>query len=413
MVNEEAIQLALEELRSQEVQNYTELAKKYNTDRRTLARRHKGKTIAFSEAISRHPKKTDKFARKDSSSAYILSYCYKDRVKGVYLCAIDSKRKIADNSLYFELFCNHLNEIIKKYNIEPSNIYNFDEKGFLIGLGNCTKQIVPSESLRSGKITAIQDGNQEFISLQAAISADGTSIPPALIYKRGGDIQNSWLDEYNPDEETAYFASSPTGWSSDDFGLTWLEQIFDHHTKAKAGRGRRLLILHGYSSHINMRYVDYTDNNRILLAVLPPHSTHHLQPLDVGLFSPLSTAYSQEADNLICKGYGWLSLTKHNFWKLFHGAWNKSFTAENIAAGFAATGIYPFNPNKLLNNFKKRSITHPTTIIQPLTPTTARGLHREIKKVHLCQSLLSENIEKIIHASERLVVEKELLRHKN
>ena len=50
-----------------------------------------------------------------------------------------------------------------------------------------------------------------------------------------------------------------------------------------------------------MRFIDYADANRIVLAVLPPHSTHRLQPLDVGLFSPLATFYSQQIDKLLAE----------------------------------------------------------------------------------------------------------------
>ena len=33
----------------------------------------------------------------------------------------------------------------------------------------------------------------------------------------------------------------------------------------------------GHSSHINLRFIDYCDTNGVLLAILPPHSTHRLQ----------------------------------------------------------------------------------------------------------------------------------------
>ena len=53
--------------------------------------------------------------------------------------------------------------------------------------------------------------------------------------------------------------------------------------------------------------------NRILLAVLPPHSTHRLQPLDIGLFSPLATYYSQAIDRLLSESQGLVRLTKRDF----------------------------------------------------------------------------------------------------
>jgi hypothetical protein len=43
-----------------------------------------------------------------------------------------------------------------------------------------------------------------------------------------------------------------------------------------------------------MDFINYCDQNKILLAVLPPHLTYTLQPLDVVMFKPLLTAYSKE-----------------------------------------------------------------------------------------------------------------------
>jgi hypothetical protein len=185
----------------------------------------------------------------------------------------------------------------------------------MIGVSRSTKRIVSREALKSGRVLgASQDGNREFISLVAAICADGSHIPPALIYKgESHDMQDSWLDDFDHSKDSAFFASSEKGWSSDTLGLHWLQHVFDRSTKEKAGRGRRLLIVDGHSSHINLRFIDYTDRNRIIVAVLPPHSTHRLQPLDVSLFSPLSTYYSQEIDNLLVKGLGLISMTKRHF----------------------------------------------------------------------------------------------------
>jgi hypothetical protein len=47
------------------------------------------------------------------------------------------------------------------------------------------------------------------------------------------------------------------------------------------------------NSHMKLRFIDYADRNRILLAVLPPHSTHWLQPLMRPILT-LGTYHSQE-----------------------------------------------------------------------------------------------------------------------
>ena len=41
-----------------------------------------------------------------------------------------------------------------------------------------------------------------------------------------------------------------------------------------------------------MRFIDFCDKHKILLAIFPPQSTHSLQPLDVVIFSPLAHFYS-------------------------------------------------------------------------------------------------------------------------
>ena len=64
------------------------------------------------------------------------------------------------------------------------NLYNWDEKGFLIGYASVTHRIMSMEALKNGRIQyACEDGSREFISLLACISADGTALPLSLIYK--------------------------------------------------------------------------------------------------------------------------------------------------------------------------------------------------------------------------------------
>ena len=41
---------------------------------------------------------------------------------------------------------------MEKYRITVENIYNFDEKGFMIGVGQAVKHIMTKKELRSGEI---------------------------------------------------------------------------------------------------------------------------------------------------------------------------------------------------------------------------------------------------------------------
>jgi hypothetical protein len=125
-----------------------------------------------------------------------------------------------------------------------------------------------------------------------------------------GKIQDTWLQDFNPNDHPCFFTSSASGWTNDELGYAWLTTLFDRETKAKARRRWRLLILDGHGSHVNMKFINFCDVNRILLAIYPPLSTHSLQPLDVGLFSPLSQAYNDELEHFMHDYQGLSHITK-------------------------------------------------------------------------------------------------------
>jgi hypothetical protein len=142
---------------------------------------------------------------------------------------------------------------------------------------------------------ALQNGSREWITLLAAICADGEVLPPGIIYaSQNSTLRDTWVAGIKAGKHDVFVGSTPSGWSNNNVGLAWLEQVYDCCTKKKARYGRdwRLLIVDGHGSHLTMDFINYCDEHRILLAIMPPHSTHTLQPLDVVMFKPLSTAYS-------------------------------------------------------------------------------------------------------------------------
>ena len=183
----------------------------------------------------------------------------------------------------------------------------------MIGRGAKRKRIMNRKAYKLGLVrNAAQDGSREFISLLACICADGTALPPSLIYQgKSHDLQSSWVTELDEEDE-AYFTSSDRGWTNHELGMSWLRN-FVKDTQEKAGRSRRLLILDGHSSHVNMEFIRYADKHRVIVMVLPSHTTDRLQPLDISLFSPLATTYTKHLDAYITNGLGLVSMTKRTF----------------------------------------------------------------------------------------------------
>ena len=280
------------------------------------------------------------------------------------------------------------------------------------------KRIVPIDYLKNKKsLGSNQDGSREFISLLAAISADGTALPPALIYQGDSyDLQSTWIEDFDHSSDEAFFAVSKKGWTNEELGFSWLLRIFEPFTREKAGNARRLLIVDGHSSHVNMKFINFCGDHGIILGILPPHSTHRLQPLDVGIFSPLSTAYSNQIDRLIQSSQGFSRVTKRNFWYLFRSAWKTALTFENIRSAFAATAIHPLGPKKILNQIKKT----PSLISSDndkksknKTPTSVRGVRRAVKTIRSETTDINEGLDLIIRATEKLVIKNNILEHEN
>lgn len=202
-----------------------------------------------------------------------------------------------------------------------------------------------------------QDGSREWITVLATICADGTALSPALIYKAAsGDLQDTWLDDFRADEHDCYFGASFNGWTSDEHGFESLQSVFDKETRSKARRSWRLLFLDGHGSHLNLRFLDWCQEHKILIACYPPHSTHRLQPLDVSCFAPLATYYSQGVDDLIRQSEGHNTIKKRDFFSIFWPAFRQAFRKDVIESAWLRTGIWPFNPEAVLKAFPEQPL---------------------------------------------------------
>ncbi|KAF7565919.1 hypothetical protein PtrM4_009000 [Pyrenophora tritici-repentis] len=229
---------------------------------------------------------------------------------------------------------------MKEYNVEPSYIFNIDEKGFMIGVTGRSKRVFDKRIYdRKGVTAAVQD-----------------ALSPALIFQSAaGALQSSWTDAINKEKHQVFISSSPSGWTNNDIGLAWLKEVFERETRWKARSGYRLLLLDGHGSHVTMDFINYCNDHKILLLVFPPHATHTLQPLDVGMFKPLSTTYSTELSSHLYRSQGLIPVTKGDFFPLFWSAWAAAFKPQTIMKSFEATGIHPPNAEVILRRFRKEA----------------------------------------------------------
>jgi DDE superfamily endonuclease len=172
---------------------------------------------------------------------------------------------------------------------------------------------------------------------------------------------------------------SDSGWTNNDRGLYWLENIFELETRNTKG-DFRLLIMDGHDSHINVEMVNFCADHRIRLLCLPPHSTHILQPLDVGCFQPMKQYHSQAINSAI--QYLDFEFSKLEFLHALDDIRKKTFNVKTIQSAFKKCRLVPFNPKIVLDAIPDEEpcgLAPTSTLVQtgtastntsPRTPTT-------------------------------------------
>jgi len=88
--------------------------------------------------------------------------------------------------------------------------------------------------------------------------------------------------------------------------------------------------------------------NNIIFMILPSHSSHLTQPLDVGVFGPLKTLMASTIEPLISTELH--GILKAEWLSAYVEAHDNAFSVQNIQAGFRGTGILPFNPLKVIDH---------------------------------------------------------------
>ena len=135
----------------------------------------------------------------------------------------------------------------------------------------------------------IQPRNREWITAVKYIFAVKQALPSILIFAGKVHISTQYTTDL-PSKWT--IALSKNGWTNDKLRYHQLTEIFNPYTHNHTVGCYRLLILDGHSSHITPEFDRYCLNYNIIPLYIPPHSSHLLQPLDVGCFTTLKQLYS-------------------------------------------------------------------------------------------------------------------------
>ena len=256
-------------------------------------------------------------------------------------CTIESSRLKETSHEAIEDWFNIFEETISEYQISVENMYNMDETGFSVG--NIDGAYVVVNKTLQTKLKA-NPGRQEWTTVLECVSADGNTLSPYIIVK-GANMTNAWIPP-SVMSLNWHIGCSAKGWTDNDHGFYWLTKIFDPETREKAGGKSRLLICDGHESHISGRFATYCFEHNIVLFLLVPHSSHLLQPLDIGVFGPLKKAVSASLEKLIRVGVN--RLEKAEWIDKYVEGRASALTKSNIQGGWRGAGLIPLCPGHVI-----------------------------------------------------------------
>lgn len=159
----------------------------------------------------------------------------------------------------------------------------------------------------------------------------------------------------NPDLTTGeipgtVYGLSQKGWINRELFLSW---FYDHFLPLIPPGRPVLLLLDGHSSHYSPDVIRLAAEEKVLLFILPPNTTHLSQPLDRGCFSPLKSHWKSTCYDFCTNNPGRI-VSRFDFSNLFAKAWKAAMTPGNIVSSFSVTGVYPYNPDKVLSKIKPK-----------------------------------------------------------
>jgi hypothetical protein len=141
-------------------------------------------------------------------------------------------------------------------------------------------------------------------------------------------------------------ALTESGWTNDDVAVKWLRHSFAPQAREKQPDINKpiLLVYDGHGSHVTDAFLDEAEQWNIRLYLLPPKTTHRLQPLDVGCFGPVKTAWLDRAT--VVASTTQRGIPRADLVNEFLDVRNKSMTEGVVRRGWRESGLVPFNPNK-------------------------------------------------------------------
>ena len=166
----------------------------------------------------------------------------------------------------------------------PSRLWNCDETGFCTAVAS--RVVLARRGSRAVHETGGGSG-RDYITVLGCGAADGNRLPPYTVYQ-GQNQYARWISGGPPG---ALYGMSKSGWMESANFLSWFEKMLLPAVEPLLAEAPVVLFVDGHHSHLSLPLLCRAHEKGVHLMCLPPHTTHILQPLDVGVYGPVKKAW--------------------------------------------------------------------------------------------------------------------------
>ena len=236
----------------------------------------------------------------------------------------------------------------------PGNIFNCDESGFQPEQRSV--RIITKKSTRNPYKLAANNPKATYTVL-VCCNAIGEYLPLNFILK-GKHLYSNYCVNGPPG---AAYDTSESSWMEGEQLYKWFKDSFLKFIEGSLGW--KVLFFDGHHSHISLQLVNLALENRVVLIVLSPHTTHLLQPLDGPIFRKVKQTWKDVLEEHF-RASNTRTILKSNFSELMRTVYrNCAFDIITAISAFENCGIYPLNRSKISIEKTNISVTFSSTPI--------------------------------------------------
>nr|XP_047146100.1 uncharacterized protein LOC124818977 [Hydra vulgaris] len=216
-----------------------------------------------------------------------------------------------------------------------TRIFNFEETG-TITVQNPQKVLAKKGVKSICKVTSAERGT--LVTTCIIINASGQYLPPVIIFRRVHFKEHMLLGA----PSGSLGLACKTGWMNSEIFLDGMNHFIKFSSSTKENLS--LLIYDNFEAHLSIAVLNLAKEHGVTILTLLPHSTHKVQPLDVGVMGPFKTAYNAAIDSWMLHNPG-KTFTIYQVAASVGLAFLKAITPSNIVAAFKKAGIFPYDRN--------------------------------------------------------------------